>query len=168
MAFSPPNAKCTKCADHNDTKGYNSTHCAMQPAKDHIPNEPTTAKLASNTPTEEQDKESTPRGTHLQTTDNRHSTPTPSTGYRIRTTYASISTTPLSTAAPTHNKPTNQPIKKAKVMRTTNSNQILSPRALVIVRATTALKIAYHEQHPRPFEVNVAQSFSITNWHARV
>lgn len=115
-----------------------------------------------------QDKESTPRGTHLQTTDNRHSIPTPSIGYRIRTIHAYISTNTFINGSANPQQITNRPIKKAKVIRTTNSNQMLSPRALVIVRATTALQIAYHEQHPRPFEVNVVQSLSITNWHARV
>lgn len=166
MAFSPPNAQRAQIIII--PKVIPQHIVAMQPAKEHIPCEPTTAKLTSNTLSKEQDKESTPRGTHLQTTDNRHSIPTPSIGYRIRTIHASISSNTFISGSANPQQITNRPIKKAEVIITTNSNQILSPRALVIARATTDLQIAYHEQHPKPFEVNVVQSLSITNWHARV
>ena len=145
----PSTTKCAKCADHHDTKSCTATH----PSRSNNCKACLQAKERMKKALRE-----APIYWPLKTVfkppqqDLGHVQPTPL-----------LLPPPLSTAAPTHNKPTNRLVKEAKVMRTTNSNHILSPRALVTARRTTALKMSNYEQHQKPLEASVPQSSSITN-----
>lgn len=156
--------KCAKCADHHDTKSCNATHrrcAACQGAH---------TSRSNNCKARLQEKERMKKALREApiywplTTVNKplpqdlgHTQPTPQ-----------LLAQPLSTAVPIHNKSTNRPLKKAKVMRTTNSNQILSPRALVTARRATAPQMQNHEQQQKPLDASIPQSPFVTNWHAKI
>lgn len=79
--------KYAKCADHHDTKSCTATHiAAVQPAKKYSTTL-TKQQLQSSPPREGKDEESTPRGTYLLATENRHLNPPPPTN-RTSDTYS--------------------------------------------------------------------------------
>ena len=129
--------KCAKCTDHHDTKSCTATHrrCAAFQGAHPSRSNNCKARLQEKERMKKAPREALicwPLTTVIKPPpqDLGHLQPTPL-----------LLLSPLSTAAPTHNKSTNRPVKKAKVMRTTNSDQILSPRALVTARRTTALQM---------------------------